>query len=121
MSLYEELGGAPAFKAALDHFYDRKVLTDDQISKYFDGVDVESVKQAQASFFAMALGGPNEYAGRDIRAAHEFPRKRGLTEEHYHRFMDYFEETLAELGVPQAKIDEVMAIAHTGKDDVLDR
>lgn len=121
MSLYEELGGAPAIKAALDHFYDKKVLTDDRISGYFERVNVENLKQIQASFFAMALGGPNEYAGRDIKTAHELPRRQGLNEEHYQVFMDHFADTLTEFGVPQAKIDEVMAIADTGKDEVLDR
>lgn len=120
MSLYDELGGAPAIKAALDHFYD-KVVADERINGYFDEVNLENLKQVQASFFAMALGGPDEYAGRDIRSAHELPRRKGLSEEHYHVFMNHFVDTLTELGVPQEKIDEVMAIAHTGKDDVLAR
>jgi hemoglobin len=120
MSLYEELGGAPAIRAALDHFYDKKVLADDRIREYFEEVNLENLKRAQTTFFAMALGGPNEYTGRDIRTAHELPRQQGLNEEHYHVFMDHFVDTLTELGVPEPKIEEVMAIAHTGKDEVLD-
>lgn len=121
MSLYEELGGAPAIEAALDHFYDKKVLVDDRINGYFENVNMENLKKVQASFLTMAFGGSNQYAGRDIATAHELPRQQGLNEEHYHVFMGHFEDTLTEFGVPQAKIDEVMAIAHTGKDDVLGR
>lgn len=40
MSLYEELGGAPAVDAAVDIFY-RKVLSDDRITHFFDSVDME--------------------------------------------------------------------------------
>jgi hemoglobin len=118
MSLYTDLGGAPAIAGALDHFYE-KVLADDRISGYFTSVKLDRLKKRQASFLAMALGGPNEYSGLDLRSAHELPRSQGLDEEHYHVFMGHFEDTLAELGVPEAMIDEVMAIAHTGKEDVL--
>lgn len=82
---------------------------------------LDNLKDEQRSFFAMALGGPNRYEGRDLKTAHQLPRDQGLDEEDYYRFMGYFEETLGELGVPEEKIAEVMAIAHTGKDDVLAR
>ena len=120
MSLYDDLGGAPAIAAALDHFYD-KVLADEQISGYFEAVNLDRLKSTQASFFAMALGGPNEYAGRDLKAAHEMPRSQGLTEDDYDAFMNHFQDTLGELGVPEPKVAEVRAIAHTGKDDVFAR
>lgn len=119
MSIYTDLGGGPAIAAALDHFYD-KVLADERISGYFDQVNLDRLKTTQASFFAMALGGPSEYTGRDLKRAHRLPRRQGLGEGHYHIFMSHFEDTLAELGVPEAKIAEVMAIAHTGKADVLE-
>lgn len=120
MSLYDDLGGAPAIAGALDHFYN-KVLADDRINGYFETVNLDRLKSTQASFFAMALGGPNEYGGRDLRTAHALPRSQGLTEEHYDVFMNHFEDTLGELGVPEPKVAEVMAIAHTGKDDVFGR
>lgn len=120
MSLYDDLGGPPAIAAALDHFYDR-VLADERINGYFARVNIDRLKSTQAAFFAMALGGGGEYGGRDLRKAHALPRKQGLDEEHYDVFMGHFEETLAGLGVPGPMIAEVMAIAHTGKDDVLDR
>jgi hemoglobin len=120
MSLYADLGGAAAIEGALDHFYD-KVLADDRINGYFAHVRLERLKKRQASFLAMAFGGPNEYSGLDLKSAHELPRNQGLDEEHYHVFMSHFEDTLAELGVPEPMIEDVMAIAHTGKEDVLAR
>lgn len=118
MSLHAELGGDEAIAMALDRFYD-KVLADDRVSGYFDGLDVERIKANQQDFLAMAFGGPSRYNGRDLRAAHAAARKRGLNEEGYDVFMSHFRDTLDELGVPEGKIEEVMAIAHTGKDDVL--
>jgi hemoglobin len=120
MSLYDDLGGDDAIAAALDKFY-VKVLADPQVSVYFDGLDVDRIKAKQRDFLAMAFGGPNRYDGRDLRQAHTVPRQRGLDEDGYNVFMGHFRHTLAELGVPDTKIAEVMAIANTGKDDVLGR
>jgi hemoglobin len=118
MSLYDELGGSAAIAVALDRFYE-KVLDDGRIAHYFSDVKLDRLKERQASFLAMAFGGPGEYAGPDLHSAHKRARKRGLDEGDYHVFMGHFEDTLAELAVPREKIDEVMAIAHTGKSDVL--
>jgi hemoglobin len=120
MSLHEELGGDAAVATALDVFYD-KVLADPRVAVFFDGVDVPRVKGHQRAFLAMALGGPQDYRGRDLRTAHERTRARGLDDEAFDVFMGHFRDTLAELGAPAAKIDEVMAIADTGRDDVLGR
>ena len=120
MSLYEELGGGAAIDAALDRFYE-KVLADPRVSGFFDGVDVMAVKRHQAAFLAMAFGGPQDYNGRDLRSAHERTRSQGLDEERFEAFMGHFRDTLVELGVPAAKIEQVMTIAYTGKDEVLAR
>jgi hemoglobin len=120
MSLYRQLGGEPAIAAALDHFYD-KVLADPSVSIYFQRVDVDRVKARQRAFLAMAFGGPDDYEGRDLRSAHAAARSRGLDEQGYDVFMGHFRDTLVELGVAGPQIDEVMAIADTGKDDVLGR
>lgn len=120
MSLHSELGGDQAIAAALDHFY-RKVLADERMSHYFEGLNVEHIKSQQKDFLAMAFGGPNRYKGRDLRRAHARARERGLNEEDYEVFMGHFRDTLQELGVPEEKVEEVMTIAHTGKEDVLDQ
>jgi hemoglobin len=120
MSLYEDLGGNEAIAMALDRFYE-KVLADDRVSGYFDGVDVDRVKAQQQGFLAMAFGGPNNYRGRDLRSAHRRTRDRGLDEAGYEAFMGHFRATLEEFGVDDDTVNEVMAIADTGKDDVLGR
>jgi hemoglobin len=120
VSLYDQLGGDAAIAAALERFYE-KVLADPTVSVFFDHVDVGRVKEQQRTFLAMAFGGPARYEGRDLRAAHAAPRARGLDEEGYEVFMGHFRDTLVELGVAGPQIAEVMAIADTGKDDVLGR
>lgn len=120
MSLYSDLGGDDAIAAALDAFY-VKVLADPDVSRYFDNVDVGRVKRQQRDFLAMAFGGPNNYEGRDLETAHRRARARGLDEHGYGVFMGHFRATLEEFGVDDSTILEVMAIADSGKDDVLGR
>lgn len=82
---------------------------------------VDRVTEQQRSFLAMSFGGPSNYKGRDLRSAHAAPRARGLGEEQYEVFLGHLRDTLVELGVPEPQVAEVMAIADTGKDDVLGR
>ena len=69
LSLYEQLGGDAAVNAAVDVFY-RKVLTDDRVSRFFDGVDMDRQAAKQKAFLTMVFGGPSSYSGQDMRTAH---------------------------------------------------
>ncbi len=115
MSVYESIGGAAAVDAAVDIFY-RKVLSDDRISHFFDDVDMDGMRAKQKSFLTMAFGGPNEYTGKDMREAH---KHMNLTEEHFTAVAEALVGTLNELEVPQEHIDEIVNIAVSVKDDVL--
>jgi hemoglobin len=120
MSLYEEIGGEQSIQTALDRFYD-KVMDDRRVSRFFDGLDVQRIKHKQKAFLSMAFGGPADYDGRDLRAAHERAVSQGLREAEYEVFMGHFRDTLEELGVPDPKIRQILDIAATGRDDVLNR
>ena len=118
MSLYESLGGEAAVNAAVDIFY-RKVLTDEKICHFFDDEDMERQAAKQKAFLTYAFGGPNHYSGKDMRAAHAHLVARGLNEEHFNAVAGHLQSTLQELKVPQNLIDQVMAIAASTHDDVL--
>ncbi|MCA9626942.1 MAG: group 1 truncated hemoglobin [Myxococcales bacterium] len=120
MSVYEQLGGAAAIDAAVDIFY-RKVLGDDRISKFFDGVDIDKQAAKQKAFLTMVTGGPNHYSGRDMRAAHSRLVARGLTDEHFDAVVAHLGGTLKELGVADELIGQVAAVAESVRDDVLGR
>ncbi|MDT8399753.1 MAG: group 1 truncated hemoglobin [Pseudomonadales bacterium] len=114
-NVYEQIGGAAAVDTAVDIFY-RKVLSDPLISHFFDKVDMDRQIAKQKSFLTMAFGGPNNYTGKDMRAAH---KDMHLTEAHFNAVAGHLVATLEELKVPQNLIDEVMAIVASTHDDVL--
>lgn len=119
-SLYEELGGAAAIDAAVDIFY-RKVLSDDRIARFFEGVDMERQAAKQKAFLTMVFGGPANYSGKDMRQGHAHLVKMGLDDSHVDAVIEDLGETLKELGVSDDRIAQVAAIANSVRDDVLGR
>jgi hemoglobin len=64
----------------------------------------------------MGFGGPSNYTGKDMREGH---KHLNLTEEHFQAVAGNLKATLEELNVPSDLIDQVMAIAASTHDDVL--
>lgn len=119
-NLYEKLGGEGAVDAAVDIFY-RRVLADDSISRFFDDIDMDEQRAKQKSFLTMAFGGPNNYTGKDMREAHKRLVDEGLNDDHFNAVAGHLQGTLEELNVPEDLVGEVMTIAGSVRDDVLNR
>lgn len=119
-SLYEQLGGQAAVEAAVDRFY-RKVLADDRISRFFEGVDMDKQRAKQKAFLTMAFGGPHNYTGKDMRQGHAHLLKMGLNDSHVDAVIELLGETLRDLGVKEDLIQQVAAIAESTRNDVLSR
>lgn len=117
-SLYEQIGGEGAVNAAVDIFY-RKVLKDDRIKRFFDGVDMDKQAAKQKAFLIMAFGGPHNYTGEDMRKGHAHLVKQGLNDSHFDAVMENLGATLAELNVPAQLIAQAAAIAESTRNDVL--
>lgn len=119
-SLYDRLGGEGAVNAAVDIFY-RKVLADDRINRFFEGVDVQKQAAKQKAFLTFAFGGPNNYTGTDMRTAHARLVQAGLDDSHFDAVMEHLGATMQELNVPGDLIAEAAAIAESTRKDVLGR
>lgn len=116
-SLFKRLGGYEAVNAAVDRFYS-KVLADERVRGFFAGVDMDVQVRKQRRFLAHVFGGPAPWDGKALRHAH---RHMKLTEEHFTAVAGHLHDTLVELGVAPELVAEVMAIAGSTHDDVLDR
>jgi hemoglobin len=119
-SLFEKIGGAAAVDAAVDIFY-RKVLADDRISSFFEGVDMSRQAAKQKAFLTMAFGGPHNYSGLDMRRGHAHLVAKGLNDSHFDAVMENLAATMHELKVPDALIAQAAAIAESTRNDVLGR
>lgn len=117
-SLYDKIGGEAAVNAAVNIFY-RKVLADDRISRFFEGVDMEKQAIKQKAFLTVAFGGPNNYTGETLRRGHAHLVAAGLNNSHFDAVMEHLGATLTELKVPGELITQAAAIAESTRKDVL--
>lgn len=117
-SLYHKLGGKAAMNAAIEVFY-KKVLADDRIKHFFDDINMNKQRRKQNEFLSAAFGGPIPWTGKNLREAHE--DITGIKEIHFNAVAENLQKTLEELKIPKELIDQVMAIAASTKDQVLNR
>jgi hemoglobin len=99
--LFDSIGGSESVRVAVDRFY-TAVVADPALVRYFDGVDMGRLKRHQALLLTQLLGGPQEYDGRDLGAAHA---GLAITGEDYERVGAHLLGTLSDLDVG----DEVLA------------
>lgn len=119
--LYERLGGENAIMAAADLFYD-KVLADELTRPFFAGVEMTAQTRKLVSFMTWAFGGPVEYRGKDLRAAHaHLVRDRGLGDAHFDAVATHLKATLEELGVAPELVAESINLVVGTRGEVLDR
>jgi hemoglobin len=119
-SIYEQIGGEAAVEQAVDIFY-RKMLLDERVAAYFESVDMDRQRAKQKAFLTMVFGGPNAYAGKDMRAAHAGLVQRGLNDLHVDVVIEHLGATLKELGAGDEQIAAVAALANSVRGDVLGR
>jgi hemoglobin len=105
-SIYDRIGGREALEVVVEDFYCR-VIDDDQLSSFFAGSNMKRLKGKQVEFFAMALGGPEAYAGPSMKQAHQ---GRGITLHHFNLVAGHLEESLCAAGVPPATVAEILGV-----------
>lgn len=116
-SIYHRLGGKKAISAAVDAFY-KRVLADKKVNHFFEDVNMKRQHNKQKAFLSAALGGPTPWKGKDMRKAH---KHLDLTEADFNAIAGHLQAPLEELKVDKKLIGEVMAVAASTKDDVLNR
>lgn len=103
MTIYEEIGGAPAVGAAVDAFYDR-VTSDPTLTNYFDSVNMGRLKGHMRAFIAAAVGGPDPYLGRDMETAHAHLE---ITDQAFDAVVAHLVAVLDSLGVSEGTIGAI--------------
>lgn len=117
-SLYEKIGGAASVNAAVDIFY-QKVLADNRVKKFFEGVDMKRQIGKQKAFLTFAFGGPARYSGKSMSKGHQHLVKMGLNDSHVDAVVELLGKTLQELKVPNELINQVVVIAEGVRGQVL--
>jgi len=119
-TLYEDLGGEAAVDAAVELFY-RKVIDDESVERFFQRTDMPRQIAKQEVFLTIVFGGPNNYSGRSMRAAHRIPVVNGWHDTHFNKIVTVRGESPAERGVRDELISQVAEIAESIRNDALNR
>ena len=116
-SLYHRLGGRAAMNAAISLFY-KKVLADKKVNHFFEDVNMKRQANKQKAFLSAAFGSPVPWTGKDMRKAH---KHLDLKESDFGAIAGHLQATLQELKIKPDLIKEVMTIAASTHDAVLNK
>ena len=84
--------------------YDR-LLVDPQLAPFFEGGDMDRLREHVSDFLSVLTGGPDMYKGRDLREAHQGYR---ISAAHFDMLMAHIAAAATELGIEP---DDIAAIA----------
>lgn len=98
-----DLGGRAAVATAVRDLYER-LLSDPIVAPAFAGVDLDRVRRHMTDFLVGALGGAQNYSGRDLADAHA---RLAITDEAFDRVAAHLMDSFTELGVEGATVDAV--------------
>jgi hemoglobin len=109
--LLDRLGGEDALTAAVSEFYGR-IMADDVLAPFFDGIVMEVMKVHQFRFMKIAFTGiPENYdVAAMIAQKHQRLFGLGLNETHFDLVAGHLVASLEKLGVAQSEIEEVVAV-----------
>lgn len=120
-SLYERLGGVYAIATVVDDFVER-LLVDDvlnanpKIKEARARVPKAGLKFQVTALVCQSAGGPQKYAGRSMKKAHEH---LAITEKEWTAMAADFRATLNQFKVPLKEQMELFSIAESVKADIV--
>jgi hemoglobin len=117
--LYDLIGGPRTIEAATKLFYE-KILQDESLRHFFEGVDMAHIRSRQAMLVSMLLGG-RIYTGKNIHDAHARSRDQGLNDEHFNLFLRHFRAALQEVGVEPQNAEKVVKRLESKRGTVLEK
>ncbi len=114
-STYEKIGGDKILTEAVDSLFDR-VVADDLLKLYFDGLNVTKVKSGFKAYIALLLGGDRPFEGPTLNEIH---RGTEISDLGFDVFVEYFLEALKEQNVSAEHIELVKGKLLPVKNDVV--
>lgn len=114
-NLVEQVGGPEKVYQLVEALYQR-VFEDGELAPFFANTDRERLVRMQYEFVVTALGGPTQYSGSELQAAHA---GRGIEANHFSGFVNHFLVVMAEAEIDADVIDKVRAELATYRDKII--
>ena len=114
-TLYDKYGGFATVSKLVQAFYE-KVAESDELTPYFEGIDMQQLMDHQSKFFSEIMGGPVKYTGAELKVVHA---NMAVTQEAFSEVADLLEETLEDMEVEDDDIETIMKIVAGAKPDIV--
>ena len=116
MNLFEKYGGFATVSKLVSELYDE--LSQNKITApYFENSNMTSLMDHQVKFLSQALGGPEQYTGQEMNAAHTGLK---ITEAAFNEVAKTIQFILEDNGVEADDITHIMGLLGSLKDDVVE-
>ena len=114
-SLYERLGGEEKIRAIAASIFDNHTQNKTVSARYKDS-DRDKVVKVVTEFICVGTGGPQEYTGKDMLAAH---RGMNINATEYLAVVDDIMNALDSNDIGDQEKQEVLMIAYSLKGEIL--
>jgi hemoglobin len=114
-SLYDRLGGQAAITSVIDDFIGN-VAADNRINGRFANANIPRLKKRLVELVSAGTGGPANYTGRDMKAAHE---GMNINEVEFNALVEDLVKTLDKFKVPEQEKGELLGILGPMKSDIV--
>jgi len=114
-SLYTAIGGEDAIRSVVQDFY-QMVYYDHQLQGYFDETDMDALRDHQTEFLSMITGGPTDYSGREMKAAHA---GLDITIQDFNLVVTYLERALQQNDVAENHREAILSTVATYEDAIV--
>lgn len=119
-SLFERLGRSSGIERIVDEVAGRHLENPVIAARFRPYLDepakLQALKEHLARFLEMGSGGPQRYAGRDMRSAH---KGMNISPAEYMAAIDDILAALAHVGMDEQTRKDVLAIAWSLKGDII--
>ncbi|MCJ7558594.1 MAG: group 1 truncated hemoglobin [Gammaproteobacteria bacterium] len=114
-SLYERLGGTTGATAIANDLVEYH-LANKAIATRFEGSDPAKLKHAAATFLIAGTGGPNNYQGKDMLAAH---KGMNIAASEFMAVLDDALDALQKNNIGQREQEELLFILYSMRSQIV--
>lgn len=108
-SIYERAGATSAIDAAIELMYG-KVMSDEELTPLFDGIDMVRMQGHTVEYMIKAFGGPDEYFNDALQPIFAQLAQNGFSGPHFNKLGDHLATSMALLEIDAATIDDAMMV-----------
>lgn len=116
MSLFEKYGGFATVSKVVNELYD-SLEANEITAPYFEHSDIRSLMDHQVKFLSQILGGPQQYTGKAMTAAHMGMK---ISEEAFFEVAGTVKEILEDNGVEEEDVSSIITMLAGLKEDIVE-